>query len=113
MPLERNHIEVMRDTYLDSWVAAQSSGTKKADIAAAWNMLSSDADSKKVMAQSDGKPTEEALLASIVTEAARFATDLTNNPGEWDDNRMLIVHRQWLSIFATIVPDNIMPHHWG
>lgn len=113
MPLQRNHIETMRDDYLDAWEAAQVSGTKKADIAAAWSALSSDADSKKVMAQTDGRPTAEELLDHIVTEAAKFATDLTNNPDDWNDHRMGLVHRQWLTVFVTLIPDGLMPRHWG
>lgn len=113
MPLGRNHIETMRDDYIDAWDAAQDSGTKKDDIATAWNTLSSDADTNKVMAQTDGKPTAEELLAAIGGEASKAATDLTNNPNDWDDNRLAIVHRHWLTLITTLVPDNVRPHHWG
>jgi len=113
MALQRNHIENMRDTYIDAWEAALISGTKKADIAAAWSAMSSDASSKLVMAQTDSNGPAEELLASLASESAAKSTDLTNNPNDWSDNQLELAHRHWLTLLTTLTPTNLRPHQWG
>ena len=113
MPLSRNHIETMRDTYIDAWDAAQESGTRKADIASAWQTMSADASSKQAMAQTDGNGPAEELLASLASEAGDKATDLTNNPGNWSDHQLELAHRHWLTLLTSLTPTNIQPYAWG
>lgn len=101
-----------RATFTGSFNAKKGNAGRKGEIASLWASFKATVNTLKSTAQSESDTHAEVLLAALADELQVAKDDLTGNPGEWDDDKIIGYQRRWLHLLLGVNPYTTDPSHW-
>ena len=105
-------IHDQRATFISDFNSKKGNGSRKSEIASLWGAFKSTVNTLKTTAQGEGDTHAEILLAALADELQAAKDDLTGNPNNWDDNKIVEYQRHWLHLLLGVNPYTTDPTHW-
>jgi len=101
-----------RATFISNFNSKKGMGNRKSELASLWGTFKSTVTTLKATAQGEGDTHAEALLNSLERELEEAKDDLTGNPNDWNDNKIIEYQRRWLHLLLGVNPYTTDPSHW-
>lgn len=101
-----------RNTFISNFNSKKGMANRKAALASLWGTFKSTVNTLKATAQSEGDAHAEVLLSALENELQVAKDDLTGNPNDWDDNKIILCQRRWLHLLLGVNPYTTDPSHW-